>query len=104
MGEGVQPFRESDPFKGRGAGLHHHHGLGIGQADVFASGDEHASKNESGVFTGFHHACEPKQRRIRIRSPQRLDVGTDGVVMGITLFVVENSALLNRLLGSGQID
>ena len=102
--QGVKPFWQADAFEGRGTGLNDHNRLGVCQADVLTGGNQHSPENEAGIFSRLHHAGEPKQGSIRVRSPDRFNEGTDGVEVGITLFVVENSPLLDRLLGDGEID
>jgi hypothetical protein len=104
LGQGVQPFGQANPLKGRGTGLDHHDGLGVGQADVFAGSDQHPPEDEARVLTGFHHPGQPEQGRIGIAAPQRLDEGTDRVEVGIALLVVQNRTLLNRFFGDGQVD
>ena len=70
LGQGIEAFRQSDALEGRGAGFHHHHRLGVCQANVFSSRDQHAPENEAGIFSCFHHASEPEQGRIGVRSTQ----------------------------------
>ena len=95
LGQGVEALRQAHPLKGRRTGFHHHHRLGIGQADVFAGGDQHAAEDKAGVFAGLHHAGQPEEGRIRIGAPQRLYEGTDCVEVGIPLLVVEHRPLLD---------
>ena len=104
VGEGVEALRQPDPVEGGGAGLHHHHGLGVGQAHVLAGGDQHAAEDEAGVFAGFHHPRQPEEGGIGIGAPQRFDEGADRVEVGIPLFVVEHGSLLDRFLGDRQVD
>ena len=100
----IEPFRQSNPIKGGGAGFHHHDPLGISQADVFPGRNQQAPEDEAGIFAGFHHACQPKQGGIGITAANRFDEGADGVEMGIALLVVENGLLLDRLLSDRQGD
>ena len=78
--------------------------MGIGEANVFPCGDQHPPEDEAGVFAGLHHPRQPKQGGIGIGAPQRFDERTDGVEVGVTLFVVEHRPLLDRFLGDGEID
>ena len=104
LGQRVEALRQSDPFKGRGTGLHDDDGLGIGQADVFPRRDQHAPEDEAGVLAGLHHPRQPEQGGIGIGPPQRFDEGAGGVVVGIAVLVVQHGALLDRFLGKGQVD
>ena len=104
LGQGIEALRQAHPLKRRRAGFHHHHGLGIGQADVFPGGDQQATKDEARIFTGFHHPRQPEKGRIRITAPQRLDKCADRVEVGVALLVVEHRPLLDRLLGDAEID
>ena len=104
LGQGVKPLRQPHPFKRRRAGLHHHHRLGVRQADVLPGGDQHAPEDEAGVFTRLHHARQPEQGRIGIAAAQRFDEGADGVEVGVALLVVEHRPLLDRVFGDGQVD
>ena len=99
MGQGVKTLRQANAIEGGGAGLHHHHRLGIGQAHVLAGGDQHAAEDEARVLAGLHHACQPEEGGIGVRAPQRLDEGADRVEVGIALLVVEHGPLLDRFLG-----
>ena len=70
--------------------------LRIGEADVLAGGDQHAPKDEAGVFAGLHHAGQPEQGGVGIAAPERLDEGADGVEVGVALLVVEHRPLLDH--------
>ena len=100
----VQALGQAHPLEGCGTGFDHHNRLRVRQAHVLSSGDQHPPEDEAGVFPGFHHPRQPEQGGVRIGSPQGFDESADGVVVGITMLVVEHGPLLDGFLRDRQAD
>ena len=76
------------------AGIGKQQGVGVCQSDVLGSGDDKATGYESGVFTAFHHACQPVDGSVGVAAANGLDEGGDDVVVHFAVFVVGKGILL----------
>ena len=97
-------LRQADTLKGLPATDDDGHGLRIGHADILPGKDGHAPENEARVFPGIDHPGHPVEGGIGVGTAQTLDEGRDGVVMNITVLVIEHGPALDRLLGHLQVD
>ena len=73
-------------------------------ADVFRGGNEHAARDEPGVFARVNHLRQPVERGVGIAAAHGFDERRDGVVVGVTIAVVHDGVLLNALLRHRQRD
>lgn len=104
VGEGNAALGHAEEFEsllGRNRDLE---GGRVGKADVFGGRNHDASGDKTWVFSGVEHFCKPVEGGIGIRAADRFDKGRDCVVVLVTVGVVEDRFLLDRLPGDGEVD
>ncbi len=93
-----------DPLKRLRRRRHDDQRLRIGQPDVLTGENEHPPQDKTRIFPGVQHFRHPIQRRVGIGAAHALDKRADRVVVLVAALVVAHRALLDALLGHGQID
>jgi hypothetical protein len=106
LGQGIATFGQSYPIEGLGAGIHHHHGIRVGQAHILPRQNQHPPQDKARIFPGIHHPRQPIHRRIGVRTAQAFDKRANRIEMGIAFLVVQHGPMLNRFLGDaeGEVD
>ena len=76
------------------AGFHHHHRLGIGEADVLAGANHQPPCDEAHLLAGVEHFREPVNGGIGIAATDAFDESGDRVVMAfvavVAMFLIPN--------------
>jgi hypothetical protein len=72
----------------------------IGEANVFARENDDAPCDETEIFTGMEHFCEPVHRAFFVRSAHAFNERTDRVVVRIASPIINDRFLLNALFGN----
>ena len=107
VGENEARFWHADAFDSLEAGSGKGKGAISGKANVFGSEDYHATSDELGIFTGFHHASEVIEGGVGVATAHGFDKCGNCVVMAIAFFVVtgqfatggfDNSVLGNMII------
>ena len=71
----------------------------IGEADVFASKNDDASRDETEIFAGMEHFSEPVHRAFFIGRTHAFDKRADGIVVRVALAIIDDGLLLDAFLG-----
>ena len=72
--------------------------------DILACQDDQTPDNKARVFACIDHLCQPVQRRVGVTAAHGFDKGGNGIVMSVTVLVIQDRAPLNRFLGHIQRD
>ncbi len=90
-------FRHAHVINGREGGSGKSQSVGICVPDVFRSADNQAPGNKFGILPSIQHHSQPVNCRVRIAAPDAFNKGGNGVVVIITLFVVQLSPMLQSI-------
>ncbi len=106
VGEGDAGFGHSDEFGGLMGGHGDAEGVAVGEANVFAGGDDDAARDEADVLPCVKHFGEPVEGGVGVGGAHALYKGADGVVMGVAIAIIDDGFLLDGLLGDleGDVD
>ena len=72
----------------------------ISKTDIFAGENNDASRDETEIFAGVKHFCQPVHRAFFIGPPHAFDKRTDRVVVRVARAIVHDRFLLNAFLGN----
>lgn len=79
-------------------------GIRVRETDVFAGGDDDATGDEADIFAGVEHFGQPVDGGVGVAAAHGFDEGADGVVMGVTVSIVDDGFLLDGFFGDGEVD
>src|SRR5947209_6368806 len=71
---------------------------GVGNANVFAGQNNHATGNEQGVFAAFNHAGKPIHGSVGVAASHGFYERRDDVIMLLAFFIVKRNILLSNRL------
>ena len=104
LGQVVLGLGEANPGKGLGGGDRLDQGLGVGEADILRGQYQQAPDDEFGVLAGVEHAGQPIEGGVDIGTPHAFDEGGNGIVMGISVTIIQHGPGLDGFLGYLQIE
>ena len=74
--------------------------FGVSKANVFACENHNPPRDETEIFPGVQHFCQPVHRAFFIRSAHAFDERADGVVVRVADAIVNDGLLLDAFLGN----
>ena len=72
----------------------------VSKANVFACENHNSPRDETEIFPGMQHFCQPVHRTFFIRSAHAFDERADGVVVRVADAIVNDGLLLDAFLGN----
>ena len=103
VGEGDPPFRHAEELKGLLGGEGDPEGVGVGQSDILGGGDDQSPGDEARILASVEHLGHPVEGGVGVGAPDRFDEGRDGVVVLVSIRVIDNRLVLDGLPGHGEI-
>jgi hypothetical protein len=104
LGQRQRALRQADQLERRQRRGRDDERLRIGVADVLAGEDDHAAQDEARLLARLQHARHPVRGGVRIRAAHALDERAHHPVVLVARPVVEERALLQRLLDVRDAD
>ena len=104
LGQWNPRFRPADKFRGGQCGVRQHQRHRISQPNIFGGANDDASGDETRVFAGVDHFCEPVKRGVGVAAAHGFDERGNRVVMGVAIAVIHDGFFLDALLGDCERD
>lgn len=99
VGERDAAFGHAEEIEGLLGGEGDSQGVGIGESDVFAGGDDEAAGDKAWVFSGAEHFGQPVEGGIGVAATDGFDKGRGGVVVGVPIGIVNDGLFLDGFGG-----